>query len=137
MSTAMNIKKLWYSLPRFIAQARELSFMSKTMKELSMLQVILVYIFMIRNHIFLCFQNCFEKKCAKAKYLKSENTRALRYVSIIAKIFNLLSLWSKEIQMHVRQGIQTTFVSFSRKMFLPKPNLALFRFFSISSYRFW
>ena len=64
----------------FIAQVlcptRELSFMtemimSKKMERWSMLKVILVYISITRNHIFICFQNCYEKKCAKAKYLKS------------------------------------------------------------------
>ena len=55
----------------FIAQVlcptRELSFMSemimsKKMERWSMLKVILVYISITRNHIFLCFENCYEKK---------------------------------------------------------------------------
>ena len=32
-----------------------------------MLKVILVYISITRNHIFICFQNCYEKKVCKSK----------------------------------------------------------------------
>ena len=51
-SPAMNIKKFWYSSPKFIAQLHELSFMSVKMWGLSMLQVIFVYIFITWNNIF-------------------------------------------------------------------------------------
>ena len=49
---AMNIKKFWYSSPKFIARPHELSFMLEKMERLSMLQVIFVYIFITWNNIF-------------------------------------------------------------------------------------
>ena len=64
-SPAMNIKKFWYSSPKFIAQLHELSFMSVKMWGLSMLQVIFVYIFITWNNIFRQKKSVHKKKVSE------------------------------------------------------------------------
>ena len=62
-------------MPKFIAQPRELSFMSGKMEGLSMLQIIFVYIFITCNNIFhLKKKVCKKKVSGKVEEVKNLKT---------------------------------------------------------------
>ena len=72
------------SSPRVHRQSTWVFFYVGKLWRLSMLQVILVYIFITWNNIFLCFQNCHRpNKFAKAKCKISEEWNSIKHFIVI------------------------------------------------------